>query len=86
MATVTPRTPEEATMSPINEPSNDAVHHRERMRAAGCRPVQFCWPDAHSPELTTMLRCQCRNLHGDPAETDAIGFGETAAGLIDSWE
>ncbi|MBR8066565.1 DUF3018 family protein [Burkholderia ambifaria] len=41
MATVTPRTPEEAAMPRINEPSNDAVRHRERMRAAGCKPVQF---------------------------------------------
>ncbi|WP_129560960.1 antitoxin MazE-like protein [Paraburkholderia dokdonensis] len=73
-------------MSSINESSNDVARYRERMRAAGCGPAQFCGPEARSPELTTMLRCQCRNLHDDSAETDAIGFAETAAGLIESWE
>ncbi|MGZ7172290.1 antitoxin MazE-like protein [Burkholderia gladioli] len=73
-------------MPSINEPSNDVARYRERMRAAGCRPVQSRGSDARLRELATVLRCQCRNLHGDPAETDAIGFGETAAGLIERWE
>lgn len=28
---------------------------------------------------------QCRNLHGDPAEVDAIALEKPAAGLIESW-
>lgn len=36
-----------------------------------------------STSLKEALRNQCRNLHGDPAEVDAIGFGEAAA--VETW-
>lgn len=65
---------------------NKMGRYRERMRVAGYRPVQFWVLDTRSPELVAMLRRQCRNLHGDPAESEAIGFGEAAADLIEGWE
>ncbi|NVH98164.1 antitoxin MazE-like protein [Burkholderia pseudomallei] len=67
-------------------PRSRHAQSRERLRAAGYGQVKFRVLDARSPELIAMLRCQCRNLRGDPAELDAIAFGETAAGLIESWE
>jgi len=66
--------------------TNKVTRHRDRLRAAGYRPVQFWVLDTRSPELAETLNRQCRSLHGDPTETDAIGFGESAAGLIEGWE
>lgn len=73
-------------MPRIHDPASKVTRHRERMRAAGFRPVQFWVLDTRSPELADTLRRQCLSLHGDPTETDAIGFGEAAAGLIEGWE
>jgi hypothetical protein len=73
-------------MPTLHSATNKVVRYRERMRAAGYRPVQFWVLDTRSPELADMLRRQCRSLHNDPVEADAIGFGETAASLIEGWE
>ncbi|RIV63256.1 DUF3018 family protein [Burkholderia pseudomallei] len=73
-------------MPSMKEPANKVSRYRNRMRAAWYRPAQFRVLDTDSPEFAATLRSQCRSLHGDPAEADAIGFGETAAGLIESWE
>ncbi|MCC8630279.1 antitoxin MazE family protein [Xanthomonas vesicatoria] len=73
-------------MPRTHNPTNKVTLHRDRLRAAGYRPVQFWVLDTRSPELAAMLSRQCRSLHGDPAEIDAIGFGEAAAGLIEGWE
>ncbi|MGN5554230.1 MULTISPECIES: antitoxin MazE family protein [Xanthomonas] len=76
----------EPIMPRTHNPTNKVTRHRDRLRAAGYRPVQFWVHDTRSPELAAMLSRQCRSLHGDPTETDAIGFGEAAAGLIEGWE
>lgn len=70
----------------MKEPANKIARYRERMHAAGYRPARFRVLDTDSPEFPATLRRQCHNLHGDPAEADAICFGETAAGLIESRE
>lgn len=70
----------------MKEPANKIARYRERMHAAGYRPARFRVLDTDSPEFPAALRRQCHNLHRDPAEADAIGFGEAAAGLIESWE
>jgi len=46
------------------------TRHRERMRAAGLRPVQFWVPDTRSPEFMAQVREQCQSLKGDKAEAD----------------
>ena len=61
------------------------ARHRQRMRAAGLRPVQFWVPDTRSPEFAAQLRQQCRSLKGDPAEADVLRFTEQAASHIDGW-
>ena len=62
------------------------ARHRQRMRAAGLRPVQFWVPDTRSPEFVAQLREQCRALRGDAAEAEALRFTEEAASQVESWE
>jgi hypothetical protein len=62
------------------------ARHRERMRAAGLRPVQFWVPDTRAPAFVALLRLQCQALAKDPAEAEVLGFTEAAATLIGSWE
>ena len=57
------------------------ARHRERMRAAGLRPVQF-WV----PEFTAQVRKQCQSLKGDPAEAEVLRFTEEAASHVEGWE
>ncbi|VBL25206.1 Protein of uncharacterised function (DUF3018) [Burkholderia pseudomallei] len=73
-------------MPSMKEPANKVACYRARMRAAGYRSAQFWVLDTDSPEFAATLCRQCHSLHGDPAEADATGFGETAAGFIESWE
>ena len=59
------------------------ARHRERMRAAGLRPVQFWVPDTRSPEFTAQVRKQCQSLKGDP---EVLRFTEEAASHVEGWE
>ena len=65
---------------------NKVTRHRERMKAAGYRPVQYWVLDTRSPEIADTLKRQCRSLREDKAEAEAIGFGEAAASLIEGWK
>jgi hypothetical protein len=50
-------------------PATDKMtRHRQRLRAAGLRPVQFWVADTRQPALAARLREQCRRLQGDVAE------------------
>lgn len=62
------------------------TRHRERMRAAGLRPVQFWVPDTRSPEFMAQVREQCQSLKGDKAEADVLRFTEYAASNVEGWE
>jgi hypothetical protein len=73
-------------MTATNATNNKLVRHRERLRAAGLRPVQFWVPDTRAPEFAALLRIQCLNLANDPAEAEALGFAEQAAKHIEPWE
>lgn len=73
-------------MSSIHESTSKVARHRERMRAAGLRPVQFWVPDTRSPEFAAQVRQQCRILNGDPAEAEVLRFTEDAASHIEGWE
>ena len=67
-------------------PASKTARHRERMRAAGFRPVQFWVPDTRSPEFAARVRQQCRKLKDDPAEADALRWSEQAAAQITGWQ
>ena len=58
---------------------------RERMRAAGLRPVQFWVPDTRAEGFIADLRMQCLALRGDSHEAEAIRFAEEAAGYVEGW-
>lgn len=73
-------------MSSIHESTGKVARHRERMRAAGLRPVQFWVPDTRSPEFTAQVRQQCLTLNGDPAEAEVLRFTEDAASHVEGWE
>ena len=73
-------------MASIHEPTGKVARHRERMRAAGLRPVQFWVPDTRAPEFAAEMRKQCQSLKGDPAEVDALRFAEEAATHVEGWE
>ena len=73
-------------MSNLNKSALKVARSRERMRAAGLRPVQFWVPDTRSQSYTDVLRLQCLALREDPAETDVLGMTTEAAGLIEGWQ
>jgi hypothetical protein len=73
-------------MPSINESISKVARHRERMRAAGLRPVQFWVPDTRSPEFAAQVRQQCQMLSGDPEEAEVLRFSEDAASHVEGWE
>lgn len=73
-------------MASIHEPTSKVARHRERMRAAGLRPVQFWVPDTRTPEFAAEVRSQCQSLKGDPTEADMLRFTEEAASHVEGWE
>ena len=73
-------------MRSIHEPASKVARHRERMRAAGLRPVQFWVLDTRTPEFAAQVQCQCQSLKGDSAEADVLRFTEKAATHVEGWE
>ena len=73
-------------MPSIRESTSKVARHRERMRAAGLRPVQFWVQDTRLPEFVAQLRQQCLSLKGDPAEIEVLRFTEDAASHVEGWE
>ncbi len=77
--------PTKGIMSSIHASTDKVARHRERMRTAGLRPVQFWVPDTRSPEFVAQVRRQCQNLRSDPAEADVLRFTEEAATHVEGW-
>ena len=73
-------------MSSVHDTQSKTTRHRERMRAAGLRPVQFWVPDTRTPEFAARVRSQCRSLKGSPEEAEVLRFTEEAAAQIEGWE
>src|SRR3546814_14875731 len=71
--------PMEIHMAAIKQRADKVDRHRQRMRAAGFRPVQFWVPDTRGADLAESVRQQCLKLKGDPAELDELRFVEEAA-------
>lgn len=73
-------------MPPNDDPPSKVARHRQRLRAAGLRPVQFWVPDTRSPEFVAQVRQQCRSLKGDSAEADALRVTEDASSHVEGWK
>lgn len=73
-------------MATVEKQLRNVALSRERMRAAGLRPVQFWVPDTRLPDFVAEVRRQCRALKGDAAEAEVLQFTEKAAGLIEGWK
>lgn len=52
------------------------ARYRQRMRAAGLRPVQIWVPDTSKPEFAAQIKVQVERLKGQPEEQDALDFME----------
>ena len=72
-------------MRPIDDTSNKVTGSRQRMRAAGMRPVQFWVPDTRAPGFAIELQRQCRALQGNAAEADVLRFTKGAAAQLEGW-
>lgn len=65
--------------------SERVQRHRERLRAAGLRPVQLWVPDTSRPEFVDECRRQSLLLHHDPSERETLEWLEAVADR-DGWE
>src|SRR3546814_16382663 len=72
--------PMEIHMAAIKQRADKVDRHRQRMRAAGFRPVQFWVPDTRGADFAARVRQQCLKLKGEPAELDAMRFVAEEAG------
>jgi hypothetical protein len=63
-----------ATRKPV-PPSKRMSNYRQRMRAAGLRPVQIWVPDANAPGFVEACRRQARAIAAsDPAGDEIMQF------------
>ena len=63
-----------STRKPVSPPKRMASY-RERMRAAGLRPVQIWAPDSRAPEFVEKCRRQARAVAmSDPAGDEIMRF------------
>src|SRR3546814_18472923 len=76
----------EIHMAAIKQRADKVDRQRQRMRAAGFRPVQFWVPDTRGADFAERVRQQCLKLKGDPAELDALRFVEEAAAQVAGWQ
>lgn len=72
-------------MPPVPSSIDKVTRSRERMRAAGLRPVQFWVPDTRLPGYAAEVRMQCLAIKGDSHEAETIEFAEEATGQIEGW-
>jgi len=61
------------------------ARHREKMRAAGMRPIQFWVSDTRSQALVAQIRQQCQALSKGVSESDILVFTEAAANKTAGW-
>jgi len=55
--------------------------HREKMKAAGLKPVTIWVPDVNAPGYREEIRRQCRSLQNDPQEAQILAEIEAGADL-----
>ncbi|MBI4984612.1 MAG: antitoxin MazE family protein [Rhodocyclales bacterium] len=61
---------------PANATAPRMKLYRERLRAAGLRPIQLWVPDTRAPGFVAECRKQSAALAGDKAEAEAASFIE----------
>ncbi len=59
--------------------------HRDKMKAAGLKPVTIWVRDTNSPKVREDIRKQCLALRNDPAEQQILRELEAAAADIPGW-
>ena len=72
-------------MPAANPIPSKVARSRERMRAAGLRPVQFWVPDNRLEAFAADVRSQCLALKADPLEEQSIRFAQEAATHLEGW-
>ncbi len=72
-------------MNSIDDTNNKVARSRQRMRAAGMRPVQFWVPDTRAAGFAVELQRQCQALQGSAAEAEVLRFTEEAAAHVEGW-
>jgi hypothetical protein len=55
--------------------------HREKMKAAGLKPVTIWVPDVNAPGYQDEIRRQCKSLQNDPQEQQILAEIEAGADL-----
>lgn len=61
-------------------------YYRDRLRAAGLRPVQILVPDTRRPDFVEECRRQSRLIaHADMADTEMQRFLDEALEDVDGW-
>ena len=65
--------------------SERVKRRRDRLRAAGLRPIQIWVPDTRRPGFAEECRRQCHVVRGDPHETEVLDW-LAAAAATDGWE
>jgi hypothetical protein len=66
--------------------SGERVHrHREKLRAAGLRPIQIWVPDTRRPGFAGECRRQSRLLQDDQQEAETLSWLE-AIGDVEGWD
>lgn len=73
-------------MTAIKQADNKVERYRQRMRAAGFRPVQFWVPDTRESSFAERVRQQCLKLKNDPEELEILRLTEEAAQEIEGWQ
>ncbi len=72
-------------MGTAHEQNAKVSRSRNRMRAAGLRPVQFWVPDTRAVGFAAEVSRQCQALKGDRQETEVLRFLEQAGEHIEGW-
>jgi hypothetical protein len=73
------------SMATTNPSALKVARARQKMRAAGLRPVQFWVPDTRAESFAADIRQQCLALKADPAEADVLHLTTEAAAQVQGW-
>ncbi|MHB1281791.1 MAG: antitoxin MazE family protein [Acidithiobacillus sp.] len=60
-------------------------HHRQGLRAAGMRPVQFWVADPRAPHFAETIERQCQAINANAEEQEILDFCDAAAADIEGW-
>lgn len=69
-----------------NNSASGVARHRQRMRAAGFRPLQIWVPDTRSPKFAAECRRQSLRIAGDPEERKMMDALESGLDDVSDWK